>query len=657
MESGRPATERVNERPLTRWRRDQEDFSRPQSRLDRPSSSAARASSKIDRPISRRGIKNDDHEFGLSRELNSAVPGRSTLTRPPSASAFSNRVLTASSRLNTTTSNMGLSRLSTGLPSSSQMNTSILDRPITQQGIAGIRPGTNRGLPMNRQIQDKRYYEGLIQLKIRELTQEIATIRQQVDSQSRERATFLHYDKRAKEMAAELTELQGQLADYNIVVDKMASNTDKDSIEQEAKELERMNEQTLFEIERMFEQRQQKEQQLRSIENDIESERKNTERIVESMNQDLRSKYDELYKQKMELQDAIDKMQRDLDHLSNEKVRMEGQIALSQVKQEAVKLHLNIMEVEGKRDRLREEEKNRLSPEEEREQLLAKVKQDNTDIAAAERQTTEMKKRMTELEQELERLETDLEENQSEKQVKYKELRKREEAMEQFMNGFDQNREEELEKLEKLERMIVDRLEKLSNSIDNDTYLTSGEEMAILNIQSSNVGNEATNLDQSIEGLNKEHVRLQQTLVKMEMLEKRLKAELIELNEKIDKRQSELVILEDLDGLKASFELKREELIAERAQLSSQQPSCKQELSAVQEEYNEIKARLDKNETYLQITSLEEKVENMKQSNKIIEDFINEQRDKMNYHPLKDRVFMLLGQHNVILKENTKSIY
>jgi hypothetical protein len=42
-------------------------------------------------------------------------------------------------------------------------------------------------------------------MKIRELTQEISRISREIDSQSREQKTFLVYDRRVKEMAAELT--------------------------------------------------------------------------------------------------------------------------------------------------------------------------------------------------------------------------------------------------------------------------------------------------------------------------------------------------------------------------------------------------------------------------------------------------------------------
>ena len=59
----------------------------------------------------------------------------------------------------------------------------------------------------------------------------------------------------------------------------------------------------------------------------------------------------------------------------------------------------------------------------------------------------------------------EIEDNQSERSQKYRELRKREETMEQFMSNFEQSRVEELERLDQLEGANVELLEKLSRNM------------------------------------------------------------------------------------------------------------------------------------------------------------------------------------------------
>ncbi|XP_024879928.1 intraflagellar transport protein 74 homolog [Temnothorax curvispinosus] len=654
MDSERNDSGKIGERPVTRWRRDQEDVPSTSSKIDRPPTGIVRSQSKFERPRSRRGHKDESSEYVNSASYRSATPGRLALARPPSASLLSNRAPTAGPGFRI---GSGLIRSNTGLATAKQFNVSVLDRPITQHGIAGVRPGTTRGLPMTRQIQDKRYYEGLLQLKIRELTQEIGTIMKDIEVQNKEKATFLHYDKRAKSLAAELTTLQAELADYNLVVDKMTLDVDKEVIEQEAKELALMNERRTAEVERMFEQRKQMEQRLHKMEKDIENERKRTEHIIESMDPHTKEKYDHLFQQKTELQEQAQQMQHDLDQLSKEQAHLEEQIALSQLKQEAVKLQVRTIEAEEKRDKLREEERRRLSPEDEKEQLLQKIKRDNTDIAATEAQIAEKERKVTELEQQLEQLETDMEENQSEKQVKYQELRKREEMMEEFMSTYEQNKQEEMEKLEKLEREIVDKLEAMSNAVENNEYFTEAEETAILRDKFPYNDYETAHRDDDFEELKKDYATMQQTFNRLRILEEKLQLESKQMKEKLKKQQSELIVLEDLDGLKTRNELERDELMAERKELVSEETICEDELKSLRAEYNELKEQVEKYPIYPEISSLEDKLEKLKEDNKKIEEFITKEKERVNCEPLKEKAFKLINDYGALLQENLKSLY
>lgn len=61
------------------------------------------------------------------------------------------------------------------------------------------------------------------------------------------------------------------------------------------------------------------------------------------------------------------------------------------MKQEAVRLYSTLAELEARRDSLRDEERNRLSPAEERERLLSRVRQDNGEIASMERASAELR--------------------------------------------------------------------------------------------------------------------------------------------------------------------------------------------------------------------------------------------------------------------------
>ncbi|XP_043490326.1 intraflagellar transport protein 74 homolog [Polistes fuscatus] len=615
------------ERPVTRWRR--EALEKSVKKIE---------SKEMERPTSRRGIKENLEDYSHFRPGTPANPRNTLTVRTPSASVS------------------GLTRLNTGL------SISALERPITQHGIAPFRPGTGRGSSMTRQVQDKRYYEGLIQLKMRELSQEMTTIVRDIDMQNKERATILHYDKRAKDLAAELTSLQGELADYNIVVDKMSLNIDKESVDQEAKELSLKNERSMVEIEEMFERRQEMEQRLRKTEKEIELERQRTERLVEMMDPIMREKYDELRKEKLQVEKSINEMQQEFDELSKEHSNLEEQIALSPLKQEAVKLHIKIMDAEDKRDKLREEERNRLSPDKEKEQLLLKIKQDNMDKSAAEAQLASKKKQIAELEEELERLETDLEDGKTEKLTKYKELQKREEVMEQFASTFEVNKAEEMNRIKKLELSIVEYLERISNADDNRN-LTRNEEVLILNKSNNDYNydydydNERLSHDQNFEMLGNDYIKLQDTLRKLEILEHKLKSEISDFNEQTNDREFELIKLENSNGFKMTSQMKHEDANAEYKKLMNEQKISEEELKTVKDNYNRMKARFNENRIFLEIEALDKKLFNLKEENKKSNDLLQRQKEHVDFLPRKQQALKLMKEYGTILENNFKNLY
>jgi intraflagellar transport protein 74 len=67
-----------------------------------------------------------------------------------------------------------------------------------------------------------------------------------------------------------LLELQGKLADYNLVVDKVNTDTVKDEVDAECRELKEKNDEAMTELEKLFSHRQQREAQISQLEKEIE---------------------------------------------------------------------------------------------------------------------------------------------------------------------------------------------------------------------------------------------------------------------------------------------------------------------------------------------------------------------------------------------------
>ncbi|XP_042865474.1 intraflagellar transport protein 74 homolog isoform X2 [Penaeus japonicus] len=620
-------------------------FGRGMSMGDRPGS----RSMSMERPDTRQQSSFGDRTMSRQGDGNSrpTTSGRPITARPISA-ALRNAPGTASRLLSTASVQRPGAR--TGVATGIGFNTpiSVVDRPITQQGLSGMKT-SSRG--PQRQVQDKSYFMGLLRTKITDLGAEITHLSTDIDKMKQEQSTFLTYDKRVKEMAQELTELQGTLGDYNLLVDLLNTDTEQIEIEEEIKSLKDTNKEEGDKLDSLFSHKQDLESMMRQLEVDIEEERHMGESLLEAMQPNLRQKYFELRQTNTTLLQHLDQMQLELDALDNRKAALEDELALSKVKQEAVGLYEKLQDLEEKKAEIINENQKRGTPKEERERLLLQVKEDNTEIATMERQIGEVQDHIHRVQEELQQLDQDLEENQSERSQKYRELRKREETMEQFLATFDKNKQDEVQRLETLEKNNVVLLEKLSRNLAHFNHLPSTRDFDVMQSDLAFKEGELEKSKYTEQGLKQEHLNLQSNLQKIEALELKIQKEMVELKEKLVKMEKEMVEFSDLDGLRTRAEEKRRNLAEEKEQLDERKGAVTQNLQEIESTVKSLKKQLNENETYTQLTNLEKKWAHLEQSNFTLQEFVAQRRAESNFLPLQNQAMKLVQDYNKLLQD------
>ncbi|XP_054713289.1 intraflagellar transport protein 74 homolog [Uloborus diversus] len=564
-----------------------------------------------------------------------ALPSRSGI--PGTAS----RLITASNNRPGTRSGLpqGVSVLS---------HINVVDRPMSQQGL--VTPRTGIRAP-HRQVQDKTYFLGLLRTKANELTAEIARITKEADLLTKEQSTYLTYEKQAEAQALELKGLQGQLADYNLLVDKINTDTEMSDVQQEYRDLKLQNEAEAESIDGLFEQRQEREAQLAQIEGEITQERYVAENLTSTMSPELRVKYTELKKTDNELQRALEKLQHDLDLLTTQKMSLEEELSMSQIKQEASNLYNKLREVKEKRDALLLEEKNKSTPAQEKESLVQQVKEHNTEITSIERQVSEVKEQIVRITNELEQLDQELEENQGEKVNKYRELKKREETMDIFLSSFDDTHSDAQEKKNQLESTTVSLLEKLSRNLSHFHHIPTPQELALLKDDLQFKEGEMEKSRMTVMTLSNEQKKLAMDLTKIEQLEAKIQQELETLQQKITTMEKEMTIYSDLDTLRTAAEEKKNKLIEEEKILRKQRDATKQVIGELSTHFETQKNKLNDNETYTQLCNLERRWQHLEQNNFAMQEFIASKKAQTDYSKSKQCVKETLAILNEMLQE------
>uniref|UniRef100_A0A8C9U1X2 Intraflagellar transport 74 n=1 Tax=Scleropages formosus TaxID=113540 RepID=A0A8C9U1X2_SCLFO len=495
----------------------------------------------------------------------------------------------------------------------------VTDRPVTQQGLSGMKTGM-RG--PQRQILDKSYYLGLLRSKINELTTESSKLQKEIDTFNQENSVYLSYEKRAEGLAGEIKDLQGELADYNMLVDKLNTNTEMDEVMHDFSMLKAQNDREAQNMDIIFTERREKEEMLRVTESEVDGEKQATDTIMKKMTLNSQVKYSETKTANEELLQELDRYQQELDGLIAHKEILEAEIAHSQVKQEALLLHEKLQKLEQHRDSL-VSESNMNSPKE-REQLLTQVKEDNQELASMERQLTHTQVKIRQVNEKMQQLNSDIEEHQGEQNQKYKELKKREENIDNFLESFEDTKAQELERNLQIQAGIVALLEHTSRNMNRINQISSVTASELKSMKEDLIFKE-TEMHKSqntADGLTSERQRLQQDLQNVEQLEGKINLELHSLKEKIQHMTEGLYTYNNLSALKATGEGKKKKLWEDRESLIQRRETFRKAMADVNDEYETLQTRLVENETHAQLTNLEKKWQHHEQNNYVMRECI-----------------------------------
>uniref|UniRef100_A0A182JZ19 Uncharacterized protein n=1 Tax=Anopheles christyi TaxID=43041 RepID=A0A182JZ19_9DIPT len=612
------------------------------------------ARSYSDRPASRRGLGPSNNLYATTNSTTSATPSPVAIIRPgtsmkpPSAlrSGTASRLLANNGiPMSSSTSQ----RIGTALGNAGNR---MAERPITQHGISGLatsygRLGTTTS--SNRQIKDKRYWHAVLQSKIQEINQETNKLLKEKKFLDRERSARKLYEKRVKESAKELTNLQSTLTSMNLALDNCTSGMTRQHLLNETVALRERNEHIQEQLELIFKQRQQKDNENKELERDTEKEKNKVIEMINSLPEEDQHKYREYQalSDKLRKQNAIYHSQ--ISEMEKQKDRLNTLIMNSQSRSEAHRLKSRLKELLNKRNALREEENNRLSPAQEREKLINDVRSNNQALASIGKQLKIVEDQLMEKKEILAQIDQDLEEGNSERHVKYKELKKRDEVMSAFMDSFKNNLNQEQQNIDMLKNQITYAIEQITLQGINMNGIGDGK--------LDGNGFTSKNDLNSHSGLMKEYKKLGIQLKQLQILEKRTVQQVNSL------RQEETEALQSIQKY-ANLEIPRSDAIAKMNDLTSilQEMEDKKRVTenVVEEARNrnhELKINLKSNDTYRQISHLEDKLVDLLKENKILQEAVSHMQQENDYSKIRTEVHGMVNEHNALLSNETHNVH
>ena len=166
-----------------------------------------------------------------------------------------------------------------------------IDRPVTNHGMSGIKV-QNQG--PGRQIYDRSYYMNQLKNKNNEIVTEINKMKQEVEDINKDNNTYLTLERKYEALIKDVRKYEGELADYNLALDKYRSDTKPEDIEALYMHIKNSNDKQKQILDTMFGEKRDMENEIQTYEQSIQDINFQNESKLNDLDPEQRNDYEKL---------------------------------------------------------------------------------------------------------------------------------------------------------------------------------------------------------------------------------------------------------------------------------------------------------------------------------------------------------------------------
>lgn len=522
----------------------------------------------------------------------------------------------------------------------------ISDRPVTQHGVSGMKTASQGP---GRRVADTSYYMGTIQNKIKEITSEIQKMNAEVDKFHSESAQYGQLERKYETLIKEVRHLEGQLADYNLSMDKFRTSTEPEEVKFYQLSLQENNQKEAAEIDRIFIAKKEREQQIESLEVSIKQIHEAQENKLKQLHPEKLQQYQRLLEENQEVGAKVMSQRSEIEMIKSKIQHLEMEVEKDKYRQLAVDLTKQVEELRKESEQLEETARTcRMDPDEARQVLLKKLKDDqermkkiNDEIDEIERENSKTRKAVMDLTADLNERKND---RGRDEPSKYEQLLKKDAQMTQFIEGFQQNVENEMQEQLKAKANIVGLLEHISGGVNADVSNMSkarlGEMKEDLSFKSKQMETSQATKVRLEQELQKREVELQ----KLNNLDGKIAVELESLNETMRKKREEMVHFDKIDELKDAAEATRDLLLRTKRGYLRRRDAIKQQVQAQAVKLDHKKNKLAESETHKTMLSMEKKLRHLTQTTFTMQEYIEKMTRETDFKTTKATCINLVDE-------------
>ena len=196
------------------------------------------------------------------------------------------------------------------------LNTKVnaIERPVT--GAGGLMPMASKNMGPGRQIYDRNYYFNLLKQKNQEIGGEIHKMKGEVEEINRDNQTYLTLERKYEALIKDVRRYEGELADYNLALDKHRSDTKPEDIEALFMHIKNQNDKQRHHLDELFSDKRDMENEISSCEQQIQEIQFANEAKLNDLDPEQRNDYETYKRENQALLHEISSSRQELDDVN-----------------------------------------------------------------------------------------------------------------------------------------------------------------------------------------------------------------------------------------------------------------------------------------------------------------------------------------------------
>ena len=417
------------------------------------------------------------------------------------------------------------------------------------------------------------------------------------------------------------------------------------------------NRNTSQELDRVFMQRKQRENDTSNVEDQIEAQYRTIQARINDLEPGKLRAYNELLAKQRELQERAMHGEQRLAHVNSRIRSYESDDKSNSHRKEYSSLERTFQSLKKDADSLQEElEIASMDPKEAHAQFVARVNNFKAQTKNLDDKVAQLREENAQARRALDEMDSAASGQQDDDgdAAKYELLVKRDQEMTAFMDKFDETREGVLAEQQHAKDVIVALLEHISRGIEDSSSMPTQEAMGEMEEAKSFKEKNLATAKRTMESLQAERKKREKELELLKDSEPKLHKELASLRENISRMQSEMKNFDDIQGLRSEFEATQQQLTELRHSYIKRRDALRQQVQAANAEHESAKRLLVNHDTARELDDTEKRLKHYERTIFELKEFVDTKSRETDYEPVKANCLKILDNLNALAIRQTQ---